>query len=974
MKKYNPIIIAVAILSVFTTALTAQIEIKGRLEQGLSGKKNFFEIINTVHSFYNEEKGNLLPGNTAALEYINRQLKFWKRWEWYNRARLNTYQEVINVDLYNWNLNKNISLNSTSGGNISSSNTGTWLPLGPDSYVRTLYAHTGGLGRVNCIAFHPTDPNIIFIGTPAGGLWKSTNEGTTWVSLTDHIPSIGVSGIIIDYSNPNTIYILTGDGDGKVRKSIGVLKSTDGGINWHLTGTFPNTGSIDFWGYKLIQDPSNPLILLVATTNGIYKTTNGGNSWLQSITGDVTDIEFYPGNSNIVYAVKKNQLTNPLFRSYNKGDNFSNGSITGEPGSSTRLAIGVTPHSPSKVYLLAGPATGSGSFNGVYLSSDTGKNFTLQANSPNILGRATDGSDGADQAWYDLALAINPANSTNIITGGIDVWASTNSGVNFSLKTNWREPAVPPGQYVHADIHDLAYNPLNNKLFVCSDGGVAKSSDNGTNWTHIWNGLQIMQFYHMTGYEGNNELLIGGTQDNGSNYRKTNSSTFYHVLGADGYSSMIDYTNTNIIFCSANENLYRSYDGGINYDSITPTLPFDNSFPMVAMHVTDHNTIFCGKASSVYKSTNAGGVWTDLGVSGNVALNTCPSNGNRLYAASKNIGNPGALSDDLYRIDGTTATVLTNNPGYPLNFGLRLTDIAVLPANSDIVCITFGGYDSLRKVFTSGNAGANWTNITGGLPNAAVTAVEYDNNGNLYIGTDVGVFYKGSSMTEWIPFYNGLPKSPISDIVINETAGTITVSTFGRGVYRSDLFSPCTSSLNLTGLINGNKFYEASSTVSSTQNVFGGSGTEVYYKAGSSITMNPGFEVKAGNYFKAALGPCASGIPLHSRLYTAYEVRNADEILKSDLVQISDLPSSMENTFTITELPDGDKELFISLKEKQFVQCYFIDETHEILAKLIRQSLTPGQYKHVFNDDKLKNGKVKLNIHLGNVIQSVNVK
>jgi photosystem II stability/assembly factor-like uncharacterized protein len=973
MKFSKKTIIFLFEVSIFYQA-AGQIEMNPELTQRLQGKKKFEEITNIVQSFYNEEKNKLGVNDISGLKNISRQLKFWRRWEWYNRARLNTKQEIINVELHNWNLLTNYSTARSADENIISSSAGTWYPLGPVSTVRTINAHTRGLGRVNCIAFHPTDPNTIFIGTPAGGLWKSTDEGNTWTSLTDHIPSIGISGIVIDHSNPNIIYVLTGDGDGKDRKCIGVLKSTDGGINWQLTGAFPNTPIIDYYGYKLIQDPANAAILLAATSNGIYKTVNGGNTWTQIITGDVCDIKFFPGNSNIVYAVKRDQLLNPFYRSFDNGSSFSNGSVNGDPSTCTRLAIGVSPQSPSKVYLFAGPATGPGIFKGVFLSTDTGSNFTQQCQSPNILGWEPDGSDGGHQSWYDHTIVVNPANSAMVLTGQINVWASSNSGVNFSLKTHWPEPVVSPSQYVHADIHDLAYNPLNNKLFVCSDGGVSKSTDDGTTWTRIWDGLQIMQFYHMTGYENNSELLIGGTQDNGTNYRKANSSTYVHVIGADGYSSVIDYTNMNIIFCSANQNLYRSYDGGTNYDSITPISPLDKTFPMVAIHVTDHNTIFCGMSSSVFKSTNAGGVWTDLGVAGNIALNTCPSNGNRIYCADKEFGNPGAISDDLYRIDGTTTTPLKNNPGYPLNFGLRLTDIAVHPANSDILCITFGGYDPLRKVFRSTDAGASWTNITGALPNAATTAIEYDNNGNLYAGTDIGIFYRGNAMSDWLPFYNGLPKSPITDLVINEAAGVITASTYGRGVFRSDLYTPCVSSLNLGGIVTGNLFYEASSSINSNQSASGGIGTNINYKAGGTVTLTPGFEIKNGNYFKATTGPCASGIPLQSKLATQYQVKHTAEILKSELVQVSEIPSLIENTFSLTDLPDGNKELFITLKETQFVQCYFMDPTSEILAKLIRQPLSAGRYKLQFNDEKLKTGKVKLNIHLGDIIQSIPVK
>ncbi|MFQ5335089.1 MAG: WD40/YVTN/BNR-like repeat-containing protein, partial [Flavobacteriales bacterium] len=174
-----------------------------------------------------------------------------------------------------------------------------WQPMGPTSWTNTS-GWNPGLGRINGITVDPVDTSIIYIGAPAGGCWKSTDYGQTWTCLTDTLPILGVSSIAVDYTNHNTIYIATGDGDAVDTRSIGVLKSTDGGLTWNTTGlvwTIYQYRRI----FKLLMHPANPDIIYAATNNGIWKTTDAGVTWNNMFSGGFYDIEFKPGDPATLY-------------------------------------------------------------------------------------------------------------------------------------------------------------------------------------------------------------------------------------------------------------------------------------------------------------------------------------------------------------------------------------------------------------------------------------------------------------------------------------------------------------------------------------------------------------------------------------------------------------------------------------------------------------------------------------------------
>lgn len=836
------------------------------LKQQLRGKRNFEDIMLTVKTYYNSPETKARLG----LETVNRKMKHWRRYAWYMSSRLGPNGEFVNINrkmMEATGINSRLHTSSNKGENTASISGGAWTAVGP---MNT----DNGIGRVDRLAFHPTDANTVYAGTTAGGLWKTTDAGANWTNLSPDLPSGGISGIVIDPVNTNTIYILTGDGDsnfsgfvedfGYMRLSIGVLKSTNGGVNWTKTGQFPGADYASLTGYRLIMHPSNNNILYACTSQGIWATSNGGETWGLNIGGGrFFNMEFKPGSSSICYTTysQTDFSRSYFFRSTNSGLTWDTvNAVTPQINNPTkRVELAVAPSNPDRVYLLAGGVPGaignpgSNRFKGLLLSEDEGLSFTLQTNTPNILGRATNGIDTAEQSNYDLAVAVSNTNSNILVTGAIQVWYSGDTGNNFTYRGS-----------LHDDVHDLGYHPVGNKLWAATDGGVYSSIDHGVTWTSHFADMNITQFYRMAVDPNDYINMIAGAQDNAVK-RKTGATSFFDEIACcDGFGVEYDNTNSDTIYTVNNQAIFRSFDGGNNFTNITPVQTTATWATNLAVHTSLPGALFVG-SDSVWRSTNNGTNWTpSIFTLAGWFLRTCPSNGNRVYAAGGTAynSNTGILrrSDDG-GVTWPNGLILSSDPGFPVNFP-KITSINVDPTNSLRVWVTFGGFTDNMKVYYcdyNTNPSGNWVNRSGTLPNVPVNSIALDNNNNAYIGTDNGVYYRGAGMTDWVPFYNNLPYVPVTDLVISEAENRIRASTFGRGIWSSELYSTCATDLNITGTLEGQEFYEASNSIVSTGSLLTSEGTKVQMRGGNEVLLQAGFTARETTRFRAAVGPCGSG-------------------------------------------------------------------------------------------------------------------
>lgn len=775
--------------------------------------------------------------------------KQFKRWEYYMEARVGEDGSIQNPYAETWKNYRNYVENrAIETGRVNSSN-GSWTFYGSQDHFKGTGGYNGGIGRINVIRFHPTNSNIIYAGAPAGGLWKTTNGGSTWAPLTDGIAFWGVSGIVIHPSSPNTIFILTGDGDGSSSRSAGVWKSTNGGTTWSPTGLNWDYTTTNIGGYKLLMDPSNSNVMYAVTTSGLYKTTDAGVNWSVVKTGSYRDMEFKPGNSNTLYLCS----TSAIHRSTNAGSTWTQvHTVSG----ANRIALGVSSANSNYVYAVAGPNVGSGSFKGLFRSTDSGVTWTTRSTTPNILGYSSSGGDASSQSWYDLGIDVSPTNINEIHVGGINMWKSTNGGTSWINTSYWIEGSSGFG-YTHADIHEVVYNGSN--LYVGSDGGVFRSTNSGSNWTDLSSGLAITEFYRFGGTPQNNNFYVGGAQDNGSNIVEAPipDLTMEHIYGADGMEAAVDYTNQNTIyFTTQGGGLRRSTNGGTSSTGISPgILGGGNWVTPFVLHPTNASTLLAGY-TDVGVSTNQGTTWTNLssGAIGGGACNQvayAPSNANYIYAVK---------STSVYKSTNGGSSWTNITSGLP---GGTYTYIAVNPTNPNHIYVTRSSFTANSKVFMSTNGGSSWTNYSGSaLPNVPANTIVYEpgSDNGVYLGTDAGVYYRDDNLTDWIDFSNGLPFLRVMEMEIHVNAGRLRAATYGRSMWESDLYGePCPSDLVLTGTVNTNQTIAASNTISSTQSIV--SPANVVYSAGTSITLNPGFSVGSGATFSAIMNGCAARAP-----------------------------------------------------------------------------------------------------------------
>jgi photosystem II stability/assembly factor-like uncharacterized protein len=416
--------------------------------------------------------------------------KAYMRWDHFYKTRIDATGKIPDPTItyieYEKQTKGNVSNQKLSGTNVINQIPGTWSYVGPTNGIPT---SGGGAGRLTFVEYHPSNPNIIYVGAPAGGLWVTTNGGSSWSTNTDKLSSIGLSAMAIDPNNPNIMYLGTGDRDGGDTYGFGVMKSTDGGITWNPTGLWFQYNQTRVVSAILI-DPTNSNVIFAATNYGIFKSYDGGINWQLKKSGSFKELKFKPGDHNVLYG-----CYGSVSRSIDNGETWT--SVSGFGSSISRIALAVTPADPTYVYALAGESGTNGyGFEGLYRSTNSGQTFTKMSSTPNVMGWAVNGSDSDGQAWYDIAVAASPTNKNEIVTGGVNIWRSTDGGSTWTLNAHWYGGGGKP--YVHADVHYLSFYPgSSGTIYAGTDGGIFKTTNNGTSWTDLSAGLQIGQMYKL---------------------------------------------------------------------------------------------------------------------------------------------------------------------------------------------------------------------------------------------------------------------------------------------------------------------------------------------------------------------------------------------------------------------------------------------------------------------------------------------
>lgn len=744
-----------------------------------------------VEGMYNSEQNFYETQKSFEEHWEGKEITKGKGWKQFKRWEAFMEPRVYPDGIFHNNImaiSEQNKMQARMNNNFSS-----WEAVGPTNVPLTNWGQKRGVGRINAIAFHPANENIIWVGTPAGGLWKTTDGGLSWSNNTDQLPSLGIAAISIDPNNSDIMYLASGDRDGGDTYAYGILKSFDGGATWNTTGLSFNYSS-GYIGYQILINPDNSNIINAsvkkAGSGEVYRSIDGGENWTTTLSGQkLISMQQHPSNPNIIYGGTNN--SGKIYKSIDNGTSWSIIMPTqGIPSSGGyRVTLAVTDDNPDVVYALI--SNTDGGFFGLYKSSDSGENWILQSNTPNLLNWSSSGEgDNDGQGWYDLALTVSPTNENEVYVGGVNTWKSTDGGLNWSIDSHWYGSNGVP--YKHADEHTLKFHP-NGTLYSGNDGGLYKKT--GSSWTDISDGLQITQFYSLGVSQNNPELVIAGAQDNGTLLMNGNES-WSAVLGGDGMECLIDHSDDNIMYAEYYYgDLYKSNDGGNSFNWISPSGQEGAWETPYIMDPNDHNTLYIGY-DDVWKTTDGGGNW--FPISNNLTngediheLAVAPSNNNILYASR---------NSTLYKtIDsGNNWEVVSSQlPNKTISY------ISIHPTNSDKLWVSMSGFTSNQKVYTSEDGGQNWTNISYNLPNLPANCIIHKKNSNteeLFLATDIGIYYKNANMNEWMPFNQGLPNVIVRELEIQYSSNTLYAATYGRGVWKSSLevFAP-SASFSTTG-------------------------------------------------------------------------------------------------------------------------------------------------------------------------------
>lgn len=706
-----------------------------------------------------------------------------------------------------------IGPSAASSGQVSamaSGISGKWKFVGPNNlntpYV-TYYGVRPSSGRVNAIAYDPTNTKIIYVGAPQGGVMKSTDGGLTWSAIGDNWGYNTVSAIAVDPKNPTTIYAGTGDFQGMVGAyTMGVMKSTDGGVSWTNLGR-ASFGTTAVSG--IVIDPANSANIVITTGRGpdgigrVWRSTNAGQSWTAAINvqDSWSSLSFAAADSSgkrSLYAVGGSNL----YRSDDSGATWTK--LTSPAAASTFNLpyIAGSAVDSKTAYIL------STSDQKIFKTKDSGATWS------DITG-SFPGDYNWSQGFYDWYIAcFKDGSADHIFTGLIDVVESPDGG------TTWKSVGLTytGSAKTHNDQHSFAVNPTNPKeVMMGNDGGLYKGVNNGGTWaiTGLSDKLGITQFYNVVWHPTDKTRILGGTQDNASPVAIGDLSKWENVGGGDGGFCAINPVNPSIQFVTIyGFTVIMTTDSWKTAKDISPNIGTDAS-PFVTPIFQDpvRTRYLYGCTNYLWRYDTSTSTWSPrLGgkqlSNGNLihTVAVAPSNGDVIYTGS----------DDGRVFVSTNAGGSFRNINTSSLPNRAITSISVNPTNPNDILVTLSGTGT-KHVFQCANTSAaapSYTSIDGtvtaGLPDVPANIIERDPfkpTQTLYVGTDIGVFSSGDGGKTWgnatVPL--GLPNVQVNSLSANAKTGQLSAGTYGRGIWSINLGTASNLGPNAFAVTNGTK-------------------------------------------------------------------------------------------------------------------------------------------------------------------------
>jgi photosystem II stability/assembly factor-like uncharacterized protein len=711
------------------------------------------------------------------------------------------------------------------------------LPLAGQTYDQKLFGamHWRNIGpfrggRVLAVTGIPGDPETYYFGAVAGGVFKSTDGGVSWKPIFDHESTSSIGAIAVAESDPNVIYVGTGEAciRGNMSYGDGVYKSADGGKTWKSVG-LRDTEHIG----AIIIDPRDPNTVLVAalghaygpnTERGIFRTHDGGKTWDKVLykddhTGGI-DVVFDPNNSNIVFAALWQVMRTPwsldsggpgsgLYKSSDGGTTWKHLEGNGLPdGIMGRIGVSVSGGDSNRVYALIESKKG-----GIYRSEDGGDHWIL----------VNDDERYRQRAWYFTHIFADPRSADTLYVLNTGLFRSTDGGKTFALL-----PAP------HGDHHGLWIDPKDpQRIMNSNDGGVTISVDGGKTWTRQ-NNQPTAQFYHVIADNRFPYYLYGSQQDNSSvaiASRDTDEwvitdKDWYDVGGGESGYIAPDPRDYNIVYAGDNGAVLTRFDKRTEQAQDVSPWPLDTSgngaanlehrfqwtYPIV-ISPNDPNEIYAG-AEVIFKSTDQGHSWQVISpdLTRNDKSKQQPSGGPitlditsvEYYDTVFTIAESPKQKDLIWAGTDDGLIQLTQDGGKhwsnvtPSNRILpdwsliSLIEASPHDAGTAYVAVDRHKNDDLRPyIYKTADFGKTWTKIANGIPDGAyVHAVRQDpvNKNLLYAGTELGVYVSFDDGGHWQPLQLNLPTTPIDDLIVKEN--DLAVATNGRSFWILDDLSP----------------------------------------------------------------------------------------------------------------------------------------------------------------------------------------
>ncbi len=676
-----------------------------------------------------------------------------------------------------------------------------WISIGPSEIIPGY--PTGSVGRMDSIAFHPTNSDILYASAPTGGIWKSTNGGTSWTPLGDKLATLRAGAIAVDPRDPNIVYV--GTGSARWGGGVGIYKSTDGGQHWSLFADTRVTHGVS----KLVirYRPDGTFVIYAATDQGVLRyagtdprvTHSLPKEWTRIKTGRAVDMVVSPTDDDLVFVSIEGAGIYRTRKGLTAAKDEDWTRVSGQHGLPD-LAVqgrhGVLDFYVTNVqsYLYVAVTNPSaGNTLGIYRSLNQGDTWT-----PVGMFKM--------KGLYNPFIRIWPEDPDVVYFGGVHLYY-TRAGTNAAFQV-WN---------IHADMKSLEFDPHNARhYYVLNDGGVWSCSiipvtlPAGPMWH--WDvcvprnhDLRVTQFYDIDVSHQTPTWVIGGTQDNGTLLYKGNA-VWSEIHGGDGLFSLIAPTNRNILYAQEQflRQTVRSTNGGRTWRPANQGLPRADRWGWGNAYITIHPRFpdfLLSQGDEVYKTSNGGQTWTPRGPSGaNVRgyvrrVLIHPQTFEWIAGTSR--GQLWISGDQ-----GSTWHLLDEHP----DANASVVAMALAPTNPHVLYVVYSNCDPYRRIQRLERhgdvwdrtwiAGATW--VSGSLPvkhadtgmGLRINAIAGDGYKDtvVYVGTDRGV-YRGEASCgacpwTWRPYNEGLPLVDVRDLVVDPGNKLLYAGTWGRGVWR----------------------------------------------------------------------------------------------------------------------------------------------------------------------------------------------